>query len=427
MNRMARTAPAIKFSTVPIYSLPYVKLLIFISTVLFLTGVLFANLTFGLSGTAIIIYLVFVKQNFYSALSRVELNIVRRPLEPIRFANKPFTISVEIKNNSELPIRVQVKDKIPDGCYVAAGTSEGSAYLQPQASYKLKYVLRAKDKGLYAFNVLETTIIDHSRLFACTRDVELLGEVRVHADLKSIRDAKRIAKYKSLELYGKPRTFMGRFREFEFETIRDYIPGDRLRDIDWKSTSRLLKLMTKVFAREISMPTTILLDCCKSMRFTRAQYHCKLDHAVFITAQLAHILQMQGNPVGLITFDEHKILHSIFPPQYGLARYYQLFDVLAKTPDRIKRGSTPMHESKFIAHGGKMRADSVTVNEGAMQFIRKIGPFITMRNRKYAKPTEATGIYEAIRLLTATAERNQALVLITDLESTIPSVYEAIK
>ncbi|MHB8632536.1 MAG: DUF58 domain-containing protein [Thermoplasmatota archaeon] len=71
-------------------------------------------------------------------------------------------------------------------------------------------------------------------------------------------------------------------RSLEIERVRDAQPGDPLRDIDWKTTSRMGSLQTRERERHVPRPVHVVLDASAPMRIQR--HDCKISSA----ARVAH-------------------------------------------------------------------------------------------------------------------------------------------
>ncbi|MFX0207913.1 MAG: DUF58 domain-containing protein, partial [Candidatus Hodarchaeota archaeon] len=241
-------------------------------------------------------------------------------------------------------------------------------------------------------------------------------DIRVHSDIEIIKKAKAVAKREKLEITTKAKNIVGSKKSYEFDSIRDYISGDRLKDIEWKATSRLSKLMTKVFEKETAIPSIILLDCCKSMRKTTGG-KSKIDHGIQLSIQLTKMLSAWEHPIGLIAFDEHKVLSNV-PPSSSHEQFDRIFKTLLYIPNRI-----------FVNEysTGLPTEPSTPNTEPEERFIGAIAPFLTKVKRRYTKITQMTGIYETIKTLTSTTETSKFLLLITDLETNLYSLYEALK
>ena len=49
--------------------------------------------------------------------------------------------------------------------------------------------------------------------------------------------------------------------------MRNYVPGDDIRNIDWKVTARTQKTHSRVYSEEKEKPALIIVDQSKSMFF----------------------------------------------------------------------------------------------------------------------------------------------------------------
>ena len=89
----------------------------------------------------------------------------------------------------------------------------------------------------------------------------------------------------------------------EFTEYRQYTPGDDPRYLDWRLYARSDRYYIKKFEDETNLRCHLLVDNSRSMDygsggFTKAQY------ANTLAATLAYFLSLQGDAVGLLTFDE---------------------------------------------------------------------------------------------------------------------------
>ena len=89
----------------------------------------------------------------------------------------------------------------------------------------------------------------------------------------------------------------------EFTEYRQYSPGDEPRYLDWKLFGRTDRYYIKKFEDETNLRCHLLVDNSHSMTFGSIGF-TKSDYARTLAATLAHFLSMQGDAVGLITFDE---------------------------------------------------------------------------------------------------------------------------
>src|SRR5215470_11418565 len=96
------------------------------------------------------------------------------------------------------------------------------------------------------------------------------------------------------------------FRGFSVEFVqhREYVPGDDIRHIDWKSYGRSERYTIKQYEQETNFIAHILLDASRSMVYGEGATN-KLEYAKVLAASLAYLVIHQRDSAGLWVFDEH--------------------------------------------------------------------------------------------------------------------------
>ncbi len=94
-----------------------------------------------------------------------------------------------------------------------------------------------------------------------------------------------------------------RGRGLDFEEVRLYVPGDDIRNIDWKVTARTGETHSKVFNEEKERPTFTLLDQSATM-FFGSQRYVKSVTAAHTAALSAYYTIKRGDRFGGIIFNE---------------------------------------------------------------------------------------------------------------------------
>ena len=98
----------------------------------------------------------------------------------------------------------------------------------------------------------------------------------------------------------------------EFSEHRQYMPGDNIRDIDWKVYGRTDRYYIKQYEEETNLKANILLDVSGSMGYTSHSV-TKLQYATYLAAALAYLLLKQRDAVGLAMFSDE--IHRYLPPK----------------------------------------------------------------------------------------------------------------
>ncbi len=88
----------------------------------------------------------------------------------------------------------------------------------------------------------------------------------------------------------------------EFTEYRQYTPGDDPRYMDWRVLARSDRYFIKKFEDETNLRCHLLADNSRSMTFGSRGY-TKAEYAATLAATLAYFLYLQGDAVGLLTFD----------------------------------------------------------------------------------------------------------------------------
>ncbi len=103
-------------------------------------------------------------------------------------------------------------------------------------------------------------------------------------------------------------------RGMEFDEVREYQPGDEVRDIDWNVTARMGHPYVKKFVEERELTVMLLVDASGSSRFgTRNQFKSEL--AAELGAVLAFSAIRNKDKVGLIIFTD--TIEKFVPPAKG--------------------------------------------------------------------------------------------------------------
>src|SRR5438876_7611707 len=89
----------------------------------------------------------------------------------------------------------------------------------------------------------------------------------------------------------------------EFTEYRQSSPGDDPRYLDWRLYARSDRYYIKKFEDETNLRCYLLVDNSHSMGYTSLPY-TKAQYANTLAATLAYFLYLQGDAVGLLTFDE---------------------------------------------------------------------------------------------------------------------------
>jgi len=86
-----------------------------------------------------------------------------------------------------------------------------------------------------------------------------------------------------------------------FHQLRDYRAGDALRQIDWKATARLQRLISREYQDERDQQVVFLIDCGRRM-LAKDDALSHFDHALNAVLLLSYVALRQGDAVGFFAF-----------------------------------------------------------------------------------------------------------------------------
>ncbi len=132
-------------------------------------------------------------------------------------------------------------------------------------------------------------------------------------------------------------TFKG--RGMEFDEVREYVPGDDIRSIDWNVTARTGSPHIKKFVEEREMTVMLVVDISASHLFGSG-VQMKRDLAAEVAAVLAFSAIRNNDRIGLILFAEE--VEKYIPPKKGTRHVLRLVrEMLSHKPQGKGTNAVP--------------------------------------------------------------------------------------
>lgn len=154
----------------------------------------------------------------------------------------------------------------------------------------------------------------------------------------------------------------------EFDQIREYIPGDDYRIINWKATARKSKLMLNQYQDERSQQVYSIIDMGRIMRMPFEGLSL-LDYAINSSLVISNIAMLKSDKAGIISFSHkvqsiltadrkgghlNKILHLLYNQKTGyLESDYENLYINIRT--RISQRSLMLLYTNFESLSGLQR------------------------------------------------------------------------
>jgi len=266
-------------------------------------------------------------------------------------------VRVHVRNHTARALRLRLKDEYPAEMILAAAR-EAELLVPAQESRAMVYSLRPPRRGRFAFGRVAVRHLSRLRLVWREALVASESAVKVYPNLRRAREAElKALGARSLVAAQRRAAWRGEGRDFE--SLREYVPGDELRHISWTATARRGKLTTRQYQIERDQTIIIALDAGRLMT-ARIENETKLDLAVHATLALMSAAARGGDNAGLVVFGRQIKTH--LPPKRGVEHLDATLEALhALEPEMIEPSYARAFQ--FIAANTKRRALIVVLTD----------------------------------------------------------------
>ncbi len=209
-------------------------------------------------------------------------------------------VKIDIKNNYSFKISTRIIDEIP--FQFQKRDFLITKNIEPGKNTYFQYSLEPKERGEYSFghlNVYASSPLGFvARRFSFQKDAVLPAYPSfVHLrkyELMALQSEFMLGGIKKIRKLG---------HTMEFEQIKEYVPGDDIRTINWKATSKTNRLMVNQFQDEKSQRIFILIDKGRTMKMPFNGLSL-LDYSINAAMALSHIILKKGDRAGMMTFSK---------------------------------------------------------------------------------------------------------------------------
>ena len=148
--------------------------------------------------------------------------------------------------------------------------------------------------------------------------------------------------------------YLSRFkgRGMDFEELREYMPGDDVRSIDWNVTNRMGRPFVKRYREERELAVVLAVDISASSAFGSLR-RTKREFAIEIAATLAISASRSSDKVGLLLFTNEVELY--LPPRKGRRHILRVLREMLAFEPKHKGTNIPV-ALNFVNHVIKRRS-----------------------------------------------------------------------
>ncbi len=255
-----------------------------------------------------------------------EISVIRDVSDTLSIGSEN-TVSLRVRNGSDQIARLTLTDSYPNSMTVHDNAPERLAVtitVAPRSRRTATYVVTPTKRGNHKFGDIYMAVQGKFGMVERVRRIEADADVKVFPNLARTAQFDFMARRGRLQQLGVLKTRLqgvGR----DFESLRDYLPDDEMRRIDWKATARRGKLVSRQYEVEKSQAVIIVLDVGRTM-LAEIDGVQKLDYAIDAALLLAYVASVSDDLVGLLVFSDR--VHTFLPPRRGRAQVFAILEHL---------------------------------------------------------------------------------------------------
>jgi len=242
-------------------------------------------------------------------------------------------IEIAVDQSGETILECRIVDDLPEALVATPATR--SLRVFPRVRAALRYEIEPRERGDARTGAVYIRYCSPLGLVERWAMAPLEQTVRVYPALRQGEDQEIfLARGRHIELQLRRRQERGLGRDFE--SLREYLEGDDLRDVCWTATARRGQLITRRYQTERSQAVWIVLDAGRLLqgRILRdsndpeRRGFSKLDYACSTAVALAQLALFSGDRVALLVYGQH-VQQRVLPGR-GPAHLRQMVEALAQ-------------------------------------------------------------------------------------------------
>ncbi len=240
-------------------------------------------------------------------------------------------VTIEVRNRTDAPLALTIRD-LPPPTFGLDRAVEGRMSLPADPRpVRFVYHVTPPAKGDFTFGDLYFQYPGRLGLIRRQAVAVARRSVKVYPNLVETAKYELLARRGRLQQLG-IRAARIRGGGSEFESLREYVPGDEYKKIDWSATARRGKLISRQYEAERSQNIMLLLDTGRNM-LQSIQKMAKLDYVVNTALMLAYVAAASDDKVGLMAFDAD--IRAYLPPAKSKAQVYGILESLYNLEARM--------------------------------------------------------------------------------------------
>lgn len=222
-------------------------------------------------------------------------------------------VSDKLSNSDENEIAITLENKYPFQVFVSLIDELPTQFQKRDFDYKTSlqsaekstftYSVRPVERGVYNFGSIHVFVSSILQIFSRRYTFSDANDVKVYPSYVQMKKYEFLAMHNNLTEFG-----MKKIRRIghtmEFEQIKNYIPGDDVRNVNWKATAKRGALMVNQYQDEKSQPIYSIIDLGRVMKMPFEGLSL-LDYAINSALAFSNIALLKNDKAGMLTFSKN--------------------------------------------------------------------------------------------------------------------------
>ncbi len=290
-------------------------------------GILITFLSFILENLALlnlgIMLLAFVTMSLFFSGRSLNLKIIRTVDQEKVFEESIVNVTLEIRNQGMAINYLEIFDGVPRELKIIGGTNHAFIRIGAHQVKYLKYTVKANMRGYHYFKKVTLRRYNLFYLNYSVHDYDIPTFLAVFPKVSEISNFSSKTRY--------PRIFQGAVATRKigeganFHSIRNYVPGDPYKKINWKAFGRTQSLMVNEYEREDLLDLMIVVESTKYTAIPNMLDN-PIDYSARAAAAIANYFIDRRDNVGMCIYS-NKV--DYIPQESGSKQFYKMLNALA--------------------------------------------------------------------------------------------------
>ena len=232
-----------------------------------------------------------------AAPAPASLQIGRRAPSVLRLRS-PAEVVLSVHNPTRRRLEVALHDASPPS--LGRLPRRHRVWLEPGAWVDLRAEVVPARRGQVRLGPVTVRATGPLGLGGRQRTLPLSQETRVYPALRARAEVElRVRRSRLLQAGVRSSALRG--GGSDFDALREYLPDDEFRRINWRATARSPKAIANQFREERSQQVILLLDASRAMA-AQVEGVSRLEHALDAAVAVAELSSRVGDHVGVLAF-----------------------------------------------------------------------------------------------------------------------------